>query len=103
MMVDKQNKYYQNNNKGGHSKTTFSPSKSSHKTDPQITRGTQSLEVIPTSSSSSKYNILKQLDNIKANSSSLDMVNVPKQQKHMKDFMEGEISTVASLTEEQDE
>jgi hypothetical protein len=77
MMANTRNKYYQNNNKGGPHKTTFSPSTSSHQTDPQITRGTQSPEVIPTSSSSSKYNILKQLANIKEYSSLLDMVIVP--------------------------
>jgi hypothetical protein len=41
MMVDTQNKSYQNKNKGGPQKTTFSPSTSSHQTDSQVTRGTQ--------------------------------------------------------------
>jgi hypothetical protein len=103
MMVDTQNKSYQNKNKGGPPKTTFSPSTSSHQTNPQITRGTQSPEVISTSYSSSKYNILKQLATIKANASLLDMVTVPEQQKHLKDFMEGKASIVSSLTEEQNE
>jgi hypothetical protein len=31
------------------------------------------------------------------------MVTVPEQQKHLKNFMEGKTSTIANLTEEQDE
>jgi hypothetical protein len=46
---------------------------------------------------------LKQLANIKEDASLLDMVIVPEQQKHLKYFMEGKTSIVASLTEEQDE
>ena len=103
MMVDTQNKSYQNKNKGGPPKTTFSPSTSSHQIDPQSTRGTHSPEVISTSSSSSKYNILKQLSNIKVDAYLFDMVIVSKQQKHLKDFMEGKAFTVSSLTKEQNE
>jgi hypothetical protein len=43
------------------------------------------------------------LANFKAYASLLDMVSVPEHQEHLKDFMEGETSTVASLTKEQDE
>jgi len=49
------------------------------------------------------YNIWKQLANIKAYSSLLDMVTVPEQQKHLNDFMDGKNPTVASLIEEQDD
>jgi hypothetical protein len=49
---------------------------------------------------SSKYNILNQLDNIKANGTLLDMVFIPEQRKHLKNFMEGKASTIANLFEE---
>jgi hypothetical protein len=65
MLADTWNKSYQNKNNGGPQKTTFPPSTSSHQTDSQATRGIQHPEVNPTSSSSSKYNILKQLANLK--------------------------------------
>jgi hypothetical protein len=42
MMVDTQNKYYENKGKGGPPKTTFSHNSSSQQTNPQVTRGTQS-------------------------------------------------------------
>jgi hypothetical protein len=61
IMVYTRNESYQSKNKGGPQKATFSPSTSSHQTDSQATRGTQQPKVNPTSSSSSKYNILKQL------------------------------------------
>jgi hypothetical protein len=38
---------------------------------------------------SSKYNILNQLANIKEDACLLDMVVIPKQQMHLKQFMEG--------------
>jgi hypothetical protein len=59
--------------------------------------------VILTSSSSSKHNILKQLANIKAYASLLDMVIVHEQQNHLKDFMEGKTSIVSILPEEKHE
>jgi hypothetical protein len=40
------------------------------------------------------------LANIKADATLLDMVVVPKQQKHLKNFMEGKDSTIANLSEE---
>jgi hypothetical protein len=43
------------------------------------------------------------LANIKADATLLDMVSIPEQQKHLKDFMEGKTSTVANLSEEVDE
>jgi hypothetical protein len=43
------------------------------------------------------------LSNIKVDAYLLDMVIVSKQQKHLKDFMEGKTSIVSSLTKEQDE
>jgi hypothetical protein len=49
---------------------------------------------------SSKYNILNQLTNIKADATLLDMVVVPKQQKHLKNFLERKDSIVDNLSEE---
>ena len=37
--------------------------------------------------------------NIKANATLLDMVIVPEQQQHLRDFMEGKTSNIANLTE----
>jgi len=58
IMVETQNKSYQNKSKGGHPKTTFARSTSFQQTNPQITRGTQSPEV-STLSYLSKYDTLK--------------------------------------------
>jgi hypothetical protein len=55
---------------------------------------------IPPPPPSSKYNILNQLANIKAYVTLLDMVVIPKQQMHLKQFMEGKASVVANLSEE---
>jgi hypothetical protein len=52
---------------------------------------------------SSKYNTLNQLANTKANATLLYMVVIPEQQNHLKDFMEGKISTIANLFEESKE
>jgi hypothetical protein len=43
------------------------------------------------------------LANIKVDATLLDMVVVPKQQKHLNFFMEGKASIVANLSEEVDE
>jgi hypothetical protein len=40
------------------------------------------------------------LDNIKADATLLDMVDVLEQQKHLKNIIEGKISTIANLFEE---
>jgi hypothetical protein len=52
---------------------------------------------------SSKYNILNQLANIKADETLLDMVVIPKQQMHLKQFMEEKASIVSNLSEEVNE
>jgi hypothetical protein len=49
---------------------------------------------------SSKYNILNQLANIKADATLLDMVVVLEQQMHLKQFMEGKAYVVANISEE---
>jgi hypothetical protein len=52
---------------------------------------------------SSKYNILNQLANIKVDATLLDMVVIPEQQMHLKQFMEGKDFVVDSLSEEVNE
>jgi hypothetical protein len=51
----------------------------------------------------SKYNILNQLANIKVDATLLDMVVIPEQKKHLKNFMEGKVSTIANHFEESKE
>jgi hypothetical protein len=58
---------------------------------------------MPSHIPSSKYNILNQLANIKTNSTLLDIVAIPEQQKHLNNFMEGKVSTVANLFEDSKE
>jgi hypothetical protein len=43
------------------------------------------------------------LSNIKADATLLDMVVIPEQQRHLKQFMEGKDYVVANLSEEVDE
>jgi hypothetical protein len=52
---------------------------------------------------SSKYNILNQLANIKEDATLLDMVVIPEQQRHLKQFMEGKYFVIANLSEEVNE
>jgi hypothetical protein len=58
---------------------------------------TQSLET-SVSLPQSKYNVLNQLVNIKAYASLLDMVIAPEQQQHLKNYMEGKTSPIASIS-----
>jgi hypothetical protein len=69
MMVDKKKIPIKARTKVVLKKTTFSPITSSRQIDFKSIRGTQQSKVNPTSSSSSKYDILKQLANIKTNAS----------------------------------
>jgi hypothetical protein len=43
------------------------------------------------------------LANIKASATLLDMVVIPEQQKHLKNFTEGKVSTISNLFEESKE
>jgi hypothetical protein len=79
--------------------TSSSPISSSQAATVQATK-TPSSKVFPSPLPSSKYNILNQLANIKVDATLLDMVVVPKQQKHLKYFMEGKPSTIANISEE---
>jgi hypothetical protein len=98
MVVNTINKSYPNQNKVDPPRTTSAPSTSSQGTDSQAVKIPNSQGTI-SSFPPSKYNILNQLANIKADASLLDMVVIPEQQQHLKIFMEGKISTVANLTE----
>jgi hypothetical protein len=102
MIINTRNKSYASKGKYDPPRTSSSPSSSSPAATVQITK---TLDNKRTSSPlpSSKYNILNQLVNTKADSSLLDMVSVPEQQKHLKHFMEGKTSTVANISEEVDE
>jgi hypothetical protein len=82
--------------------TSSSPSPSSQSTDTQAIK-TLENQGMPSPLPSSKYNILKQLDNIKADATLLDMVFIAEQQNHLKNFMEGKFSTMANLFEESKE
>jgi hypothetical protein len=102
-MVDTRNKSYANKGKGGPLKTIVAPSSSSQQTNPQVTKGAHGQEVSTSSPSSSKYNILNQLATIKVDASLLDMVIVLEKQKHLKEFIEGKTSIIATLSEEPNE
>jgi hypothetical protein len=52
---------------------------------------------------SSKYNILNPFANIKAYATLLDMVVIPEQQRHLKQFMEGKYFILSNLYEEVNE
>jgi hypothetical protein len=69
---------------------------------PQVPKIPESQGITPPLPSS-KYNILNQLANIKVDATLLDMVVIPEQQMHLKQFMEGKASVVANLFEEVDE
>jgi ribonuclease HI len=100
MVVNTINKSYANKGKDDSSKTTFSPSTSSQNTGSQVAHNSTSHQV---TAPSSKYNILNQLANIKADATLLDMVTIPEQQQHLRDFMEGKTSNIANLTKDYNE
>jgi hypothetical protein len=79
--------------------SSSSPSSSSTVAVPQVPKIIESQGIIP-HPPSSKYNILNQLANIKADATLLDMVVIPEHQMHLKQFMEGKASVVANIYEE---
>jgi hypothetical protein len=83
MVINTRNKTYTNKSKVDSSRTTFAPSSSSQDANPQVDRSSNS-QGVSTPFPPSKYNILNQLANIKADASLLDMVTVPEQQQHLK-------------------
>jgi hypothetical protein len=99
MIINTRKKAYAPKGKFDHPRNSSSPSSSSPIVIVQVpkvleSQGTNSF--LP----SSKYNILNQLANIKYNATLLDIVVVPEQQRHMKQFMKGKYFGVANLSEE---
>jgi hypothetical protein len=102
MVINTKNKYYTAKGKYDIPRTSSTPSSSSQSTDTQAVKTSENQEVyspLP----SSKYNILNQLANIKVDATLLDMVFIPKQQNHLKNFMEGKFSTISNLFEDSKE
>jgi hypothetical protein len=83
MIINTRNKSYASKGKYDPPRTSSSPSSSSPAATVQVTK-TPDSQGTPSPLPSSKYNILNQLANIKADATLLDMVVVPEQQKHLK-------------------
>jgi hypothetical protein len=96
MVFNTRNKSYTSKRKFDLSRTSSAPSSSSQNVDTQ-TVITSSDQGVYSHVPSSKYNILNQLANIKVDATHLDMFVVPKQQKHLKNFMEGKVSTISNI------
>jgi hypothetical protein len=71
-----------------------------HSSSSQVPKIPESQRITPPPPPSSKYNILNQLANIKEYATLLDMVVIPKQKMHLKQFMQGKAPIVANLSEE---
>jgi hypothetical protein len=102
MIINNKNKSYPLKGKYDPPRTSSSPSSSSPTDIVQVSKALDSqgtTSPLP----SSKYNIRNQLNNIKVDATLLDMVVVPENQKHLKNFMEGKSSIVANLSEEVNE
>jgi hypothetical protein len=102
MIINTKNKSYTAKGKNDIPHTSSTPRSSSQSDDTQVVRTSDNQGVyfpLP----SSKYNILNQLTNIKVDATLLDMVFIPEQQKHLKIFIEGKISTIVNLFEESKE
>ena len=102
MIINTRNKYYIAKCKYDLPQTSSSPISSSQSVGAQDVK-TPENQGMASPLPSSKYNILKQLANIKIDTTLLDMVVVPEQQKNLKNFMEGKVSTIANLFEESKE
>jgi hypothetical protein len=99
MVINTRNKSYAPKGKFDPPHNTSSLSSSSPTATIQVPESQGITPPLP----SSKYNILNQLANIKADATLLDMVVVPKQQMHLKQFMEGKYFVVANLSGEVNE
>jgi hypothetical protein len=102
MVINTRNKAYAPKGKFDPPRSSSNPSSSSTIVMPQVPKIPESQGITPPLPSS-KYNILNQLANIKAYATLLDMVVIPEQQMHLKQFMEGKDFIVANLSEEVDE
>jgi hypothetical protein len=99
MIINTRNKSYAPKGKYDPPRASSTPASSSQGTNVQTVKVPES-QGVPSLLPPSKYNILNQLANIKADATLLDMVVIPEQQKHLKNFMEGKASTIANLSEE---
>jgi hypothetical protein len=102
MIINTRNKSYAPKGKYDPPCNSSSPSSSSLAATVQVPKVPDSQGTI-SPLPSSKYYLLNQLANIKKNSTLLDIVVVPKQQRHLKQFMEGKAYVVANLSEEVNE
>jgi hypothetical protein len=101
MVINTRNKSYAPKGKFDPPRISSSPSSSSTIAMPQVPKIPESQRITPPVPSY-KYNILNKLANIKANATLLDVVFIPEQQMHLKQFMEGKSFFVANLSEEVD-
>jgi hypothetical protein len=102
MVINTRNKAYAPKGKFDPPRSSPSPSSSSTVVMLEVPKIPEIQRITPPPPSS-KYNILNQLANIKADATLLDMVVIPKQQMHLKQFMEGKAFVVANLSEEVNE
>jgi hypothetical protein len=96
MIINTRNKSYTTKGKYDPPRTSSTPSTSSQSIDTQTVRVPEN-QGMSSPLLSFKYNILNQLTNIKADATLLDMVSIPEKQKHLKNFMEGKVSTISNL------
>jgi ribonuclease HI len=99
MVINTRNKAYTPKGKCDPPRSSSSLSSSSINAAPQVPKIHESQGITP-HPLSSKYNILNQLANIKADATLLDMVVIPEQQMHLKQFMEGKDFVVSNLSKE---
>jgi hypothetical protein len=102
MVINTRNKAYAPKGKFDPPLIFSSPSSSSTAATLQVPKFLESQGITPPIPSS-KYNILNQLANIKEYATLLDMVFIPAQQMHLKQFMEGKSFDVDNFFEEVNE
>jgi ribonuclease HI len=103
MIINTRNKAYAPKGKFDPPRSSSSPSSfSTTAAAPKVPKIHESQRITPPLPSS-KYNILNQLANIKADATLIDMVVIPKQHMHLKQLMEGKASVVANLSKEANE
>jgi hypothetical protein len=99
MVINTRNKAYAPKGKFDPPRSSSSSSSSSTTVAPQVPKIPEIQGITP-HPPSSKQNILNQLANIKEYATLLDMVVIPEQQMHLKQFMEGKSFVVDNISEE---
>jgi hypothetical protein len=102
MIINTRNKSYVLKGKYDPLHTSSSPISSSLAATVQVSK-VLDCQGITSPLPSSKYNILNQLVNIKVDAIILNLVFIPEQEKHLKNFMEGKYSIVSHFSKEVDE